>query len=188
MSYRKKYYIYKSKKGDSGSFEKLIKEHYLKLFRFALSITKGNEQTASDVLQNALVKAFLNIGSFKGESSFTSWLWVIIRNEFISYLRKESFAGNTLFQESIQDAELVDDQKTSEEFVNERQRKENLMKMIDMLPEIHKEIIIMIELSGMTYAQASECLDIPIGSVKSRLSRGKEELGELVKKNMELFE
>ena len=61
------------------------------------------------------------------------------------------------------------------------------MKMIDRLPENYREIIMMVELSGMSYVEASEFLDIPVGSVKSRLSRARDELHMLVEEDMELF-
>ncbi|HRQ69520.1 MAG TPA: RNA polymerase sigma factor, partial [bacterium] len=162
------------------------KKHYQVLFRFALSITKGNEDLASDVLQNALLKAFLNISSFEGRSSFTSWLWVIIRNEFISLLRKES--GEITGTEG----DISDDQPDTESVSIENslmleQRKENLLRMIDQLPENYREIIMMIEMSGMSYVEASEFLGVPVGSIKSRLSRAREELHRLIERNLELF-
>jgi len=186
MGIQDKYFIYRSKSGDGDSFEKLVKKHYQVLFRFALSITKGNEDLASDILQNALLKAFLNISSFEGRSSFTSWLWVIIRNEFISLLRKESvelISSDSDFASDQPDTESV----SVENSVMLEQRKENLQKMIDQLPENHREIVMMIEMAGMSYNEASEFLGVPIGSVKSRLSRAREELHRLIERNLELF-
>lgn len=186
MGIQDKYFIHRAKNGDSGSFEKLVKKHYHTLFRFALSITKGNEEVAGDVLQNALLKAFLNIGSFEGKSSFTSWLWVIIRNEFISLLRKKSFEI-TGFENDISDDQPDTESVSIENSLMLEQRKENLLKMIDQLPENHREIVMMIEMSGMSYAEASEFLGVPIGSIKSRLSRAREELHRIIERNVELF-
>ncbi|HPA57026.1 MAG TPA: RNA polymerase sigma factor, partial [bacterium] len=133
-----------------------------------------------------LLKAFLNISSFEGRSSFTSWLWVIIRNEFISLLRKES--GEITGAEG----DISDDQPDTESVSVENslmleQRKENLLRMIDQLPENYREIIMMIEMSGMSYVEASEFLGVPVGSIKSRLSRAREELHRLIERNLELF-
>jgi RNA polymerase sigma-70 factor, ECF subfamily len=186
MGIQEKYFIHRSKSGDGGSFEKLVKKHYQVLFRFALSITKGNEDLASDVLQNALLKAFLNIASFEGRSSFTSWLWVIIRNEFISLLRKES--GEITGAESDISEDQPDTESVSvENSLMLEQRKENLLKVIDQLPENYREIVMMIEMSGMSYVEASEFLGVPVGSVKSRLSRAREELHRIIERNVELF-
>jgi RNA polymerase sigma-70 factor (ECF subfamily) len=163
-----------------------VKKHYQVLFRFALSITKGNEDLASDVLQNALLKAFLNISSFEGRSSFTSWLWVIIRNEFISLLRKE--AGELISSDNDFASDQPDTESVSvENNLMLEQRKENLHKMIDQLPENYREIVMMIEMSGMSYVEASEYLGVPVGSVKSRLSRAREELHRIIERNLELF-
>lgn len=186
MGLIEKYNIHKAQKGDSESFEKLVKTHYQTLYRFALSITRGNENIASDILQNALIKAFESIDSFQGKCSFTSWLWVIIKNEFITHLRKES--GHAFFSANQIEGDTADsDLPSAEENIHEEQRKENLTKMIEQLPENYKEIITMVELAGMSYIEASEFLDIPVGSIKSRLSRARDELHRLVEKNMELF-
>ena len=186
MGLIEKYNIHKAQNGDSESFEKLVKTHYQTLYRFALSITKGNENIASDILQNALIKAFESIGSFQGKCSFTSWLWIIIKNEFITHLRKES--GHVFFSSNQTEGDPADTKLPSpEENIHEEQRKENLMEMIRQLPENYSEIITMIELSGMSYVETSEFLDIPVGSVKSRLSRARDELHRLVEENMELF-
>ena len=186
MGLIEKYNIHKAQNGDSASFEKLVKTHYQPLYRFALSITKGNEDTASDILQNALIKAFGSIDDFKGKCSFTSWLWIIIKNEFITHLRKET--GHAFFSANQTEGDTADTKNPSlENSINEEQRKENLVKMIDRLPENYREIIMMVELSGMSYVEASEFLDIPVGSVKSRLSRARDELHMLVEENMELF-
>lgn len=186
MGLIEKYNIRKAQNGDGGSFEKLVKVHYQTLYRFALSITKGNEDIASDILQNALIKAFGSIDDFKGKCSFTSWLWIIIKNEFITHLRKET--GHAFFSANQTEGDTADTKNPSlENSINEEQRKENLMKMIDRLPENYREIIMMVELSGMSYVEASEFLDIPVGSVKSRLSRARDELHRLVEENMELF-
>ena len=74
--------------GEVGAFETLVRRHYETLYRFALGIAHGNEADAADLLQEALVKAFLNIGRFEGRSSFSSWLWRIIRNEYTDRIRR----------------------------------------------------------------------------------------------------
>ena len=63
----------------------------------------------------------------------------------------------------------------------------NLLRMIDQLPENYREIVMMIEMSGMSYVEASEFLGVPVGSVKSRLSRAREELHRIIERNVELF-
>jgi len=186
MNFKEKYHIFKARNGDPEHFEKLVRHHYTTLYRFALSITRRKDDLASDILQEALLKAFRSINSFKGESSFTSWLWVIIKNEFISQSRSgfnKINARATSIEADIEDK----GSKSTEELIAEQQRKENLHDLIDQLSDKYKEIISMVELGGMSYLEASELLGIPIGSVKSRLSRAKEDLKNLVEKNMELF-
>ena len=186
MSIKDRYNIHKARNGSTEHFEKLVRKHYRTLYRFALSITHGNSDLASDVLQEALFKAFRSISSFKGESSFTSWLWVIIKNEFITYSRSGSSRITT--RASSIENDIEDERSESiEDSLTEQQRKKNLYDIIEQLSEKHKEILTMVELSGMSYLETSEFLGIPVGSVKSRLSRAKVELKELIEKNRELF-
>lgn len=185
MDFNEKLLLEKARKGDIDAFEKLVKNHYQRLFHFALGITGGNDATASDILQEALIKAYLNIARFEGKSSFTSWLWRILKNEFFNYMRNNDLSETTSFEDISEPA--ADVLSMPDESFFDHELKRNLMNLIDRMPEIHREIIIMAELMGMSLNEISLYLDIPEGSVKSRLSRAREKLTELVNKNMELF-
>ncbi len=186
MSNNDQVLITRAKNGEVRAFEELLRHHEKTLYRFALGITGGDEHLAADLLQEALIKAFINIKSFRESSQFTSWLWRIVKNEFLSYHRspqRQYERQPTLDPEnmshdssrrSLETELLLDDQIT------------RLRTAIDELPELYREVVYAVELMEMSYDQAAEYLGIPEGSIKSRLSRAKEKLEKELKK-MEPF-
>ncbi len=172
-----------ARRGDVGAFEELVRRHYDTLYRFALGITRGNEAEAADLLQEALIKAFLAINRFEGKSSFSSWLWRIIRNEYTDHLRRSH--GEPVPLEQASHLSAAD--STPEETVLAEERRRLLWRMIASLPEIFADAVILVELMELSYEEAADYLDIPIGSLKSRLARARERLVALAEKERELL-
>ncbi|HOW51378.1 MAG TPA: RNA polymerase sigma factor [bacterium] len=175
-----------ARKGDIPAFEALVRRHHRTLYKFALGITRGNEHDAADILQDALIKAFLGIDRFEERSSFPSWLWRIIRNEFLDRIRAQRLETVSLDEEEAEGCE-PGHHDTPEKQLSDEERKRHLLGLVAALPEKHSEIVILVELMELSYEDAAEYLAIPVGSVRSRLSRAREQLTESVKKNMELF-
>lgn len=174
-----------AKNGDVPSFEALVRRHHRTLYRFALGITHGDEQEAADILQEGLVKAFLNISRFEERSSFSSWLWRIIRNEFFDRLRHGRIETVPL-DEGAESAGSAP-QNTPESDLVREERRRAILHLVAALPEKYSEIVILVELMELSYEDAADYLGIPVGSVRSRLSRARERLTGLVERNMELF-
>jgi len=170
--------------GDVGAFEALVRRHHETLYRFALGITHGNEAEASDLLQEALIKAFLAIDRVEGKSSFSSWLWRIIRNEYTDRIRR--IHGESLPLEQIE--HLPDAAETPENFAIAEERRRLLWSLLAALPEIFADVVILVELMGLSYEETAEYLEIPIGSVRSRLARARERLAEMADRQRELLE
>ncbi len=182
---RKKELIAKAKLGDVRAFEELVALHEKKIFSFALSVSGGNYADAGDIYQEAIVKAFLNIKSFREESSFQTWLWKIVKNEFINYIQSPKTMGNI----TDVDAETFDSEKsrTIYDEIAEEERKTNLRKLISMMSPDFQEIITLIDLQEMSYQEASEIIGIKENLVKVRLFRAREKLAELAFSHEELF-
>ncbi len=174
-----------ARKGDIPAFEALVRRHHRTLYKFALGITRGNEHDAADILQDALIKAFLNIGRFEERSSFSSWLWRIIRNEFLDLMRRQRI--DTVPLDEDEEGVESGHRETPEKQMADEDRKRHLLRLIAALPEKYSEIVILVELMELSYEDTADYLALPVGSVRSRLSRAREQLTELVEKNMELF-
>jgi len=177
--------ILRAKEGDIPAFEKIIKQHKEKLYFFALSFTSGYEPDAEDILQHSLLKAYLHIDSFKLESSFSTWLWRIVKNEFINYKKSSKSRKYDNF-ENRSEEKLPDSVDIEEELIR-KERIKNLLKVIDQLSVKYREIIVLVELQELSYEEAADVLGISISTLSSRVSRARIKLSKLIQKNMGLF-
>lgn len=166
--------IEKAVDGDSQAFEKLVDVHLYKLRMFSLSISGGNHDIADEILQEALIKAFLNIKGFRIQSEFTTWLWKIVRNELKMYWRKhknwkmvslDDLNPAYLKVESCAEKKLSDSENT--ELVN---------TLLSKLSHKLKEAVVLIDIQEMTYKDAAEVLDISVTALKSRVLKGRRNL------------
>ena len=138
------------------------------------------------------MKLYHCIGSFKGESSFSSWLYRIAKNAALDYLRKEKNAKNTvsLSAENSDGEEVVLDvpdtsvKSDPEKTTLQNEGKEILYACLDEISDQHKEVILLRDINGYSYEEISDILGIEAGTVKSRLFRAREALrNKLLEKN-----
>ena len=169
--------------GDAGAFNELLKENGSKLFSFALSICGGDRGAAEEIYQEALVKAFVNIGKFEGKSSFSTWMWTITRNSYIDFL-----AENKKFV-SLEEAESFEpssDISAELELIRE-DRAKMLRKLIAELPVSYSEVITLVDLQEMEHSEAAELLGIDKNLLKVRLFRARNALEKVIRANIGLF-
>jgi len=177
--------IKRATEGDIRAFETLVKQHRQKLHSFALSITGGDYASAGDILQEALLNAYLYIKNFKGESSFTSWLWRIVRNEFLKHQKNPKTAVNLYLEElKLKKEHGVNDVEAE---VIKNERKKNIRKIVSTLSVKYSEAVTLIVFQEMSYDEASEILNVSVNTLKSRVLRAKEKISELVLENRQLF-
>jgi len=172
-------------KGDVKSFELLLKGVEDKIFSFAMSISGGNRTVAEDIYQESVIKAYLNIDKFSFKSSFSTWIWKIIRNAYFDHLKAERKCGDL----SIEDMEgfepSVNDRHDLEMMKDDRAMM--LRKLISCLPVSYSEVITLIDLDELEHDEAAKLLDIDKNLLKVRLHRARARLHELIEKNMEFF-
>lgn len=169
--------------GDVLAFNELLKETGSKLFSFAMSICGGDRGTAEEIYQEALVKAFINIGRFEGKSSFSTWMWTIIRNSYIDFI---SDSGKNISLEDIEGFEPSSDIPAELELVRE-DRAKMLRKLISELPVPYSEVITLIDLQEMEHSEAAELLGIDKNLLKVRLHRARNALEKAILSNIEFF-
>jgi len=177
--------IAKAQQGDKAAFEKLIRDHQQKLFSFALNKTGGNHEYAKDILQDALIKAYLNITKFRGDSSFKTWLWHIVKNQFISSTRSPSNRPLVSFN-SLTEAQKGTSESVEERFMEDEKRR-SLRKLIAMLPTILQEAVTLIDYQELSYEEAAELADISVSAMRSRIYQARAKLIELATQHEELF-
>lgn len=185
MKEGEKILVDRAREGDVSAFEELVNLHKQKMFSFSLSIAGWDHAVASDILQEALIKAFLYIRNFRGSSSFQTWLWKIVKNELINY-KTNPKTTKDVYLEELTGLEL-NSTETMEFDMVEEEKNNNLRKLISMLSVEHKEVITIVDLQETNYDDAAEMLGLSISALKSRLFRARECLTKLAVKNKKLF-
>ena len=151
--------VRRAQRGDRHAFEDLVRLSQADVWRFACSLTRSRD-LADDVTQDVYVRAFRFIGGFRGDSRFSAWLLAIVRNCAMETLRK---AGRV---------EPPPEPRSSPD----HERRVEIELAIDALPEDLREPFLLIEVYGMTYADASVVMGVKVGTLKSRVFRARQAL------------
>ncbi|WP_069649197.1 RNA polymerase sigma factor [Caloranaerobacter ferrireducens] len=180
--------IKKSSEGNVDAFEELIKEYEKRAYNIAYRLLKNSED-AMDVVQEAFIKIYKSIREFKFKSSFSTWVYRIVVNTTIDFIRSKKVIYS--LDETIKSEkgdikrEVADYENTPEIELERKLTKELVQKSIDKLDDIHRTVIILRDIQGFSYDEISEILDCSLGTVKSRISRGRIALKEIILKEME---
>lgn len=173
--------------GDSEVFEVLVLENQKNVFNLALKMT-SNEQDALDISQEAFIKAYTRLGDFKGESRFSVWLYRLTYNLCIDFLRKTRRTSTIPLNFTDADGdetemELPDLRYLPETELEKTELRRAVDEAINSLPPERRQVIILREITGLSYAEIAETLGINEGSVKSRISRARCQLAEILVTN-----
>ncbi len=181
--------IEKSKAGDVESFEELIISHKKKIFNIAYRML-GNLEDANDVTQEALVKAYRGIKKFNEKSSFSTWLYTIVNNACIDFIRKNR-KDNVVYldreyetEESSYTLQINSGEETPEQAFEKKEVQRLVHKAINKLSDDHRRIIILKDIKQFSYKEISEIIDCSEGTVKSRLSRARKNLKTIIEENL----
>ena len=180
--------IQKAQKGDTNAFGTLVASYEKFIFNVVCKMF-SNSEDASDIAQEALIKAYKNIDKFDFNSSFSTWLYRITVNACIDEMRRrkgrESISIDAEDEESGLAVQIEDTSLGAEERVIQNETVSEVRAAIDKLSEEHKTVIILRDLQDMTYEQVAQTLDLSIGTVKSRLARARKSLKDIILKDRE---
>lgn len=178
-------FIEKLKAGDAAAFDTLVVRYSADVYALLFRLTENHEE-AADLTQETFLKALKAIKSFRGEADLKTWLYRIAvnesRNRFRWWTRRSRDKTISL------DAPLSDEMQTPlsetfsgnsenpEEEILRRERAHALREALQNLPEIFREAVVFCDIEGLSYEQIAATLSINVGTVKSRIARGREEL------------
>lgn len=172
--------------GDDGAFAALIDLYRAAAERVAQQILH-TEEAAADAVQEAMIKAHRAMARFQ-EGNFRSWFLRIVTNTCYDHLRRQRRRAAVSLDELTEQAGI--DYLPSDDYVAEdpetvvlqSEGMRFLLAAIDALPEYHRNVVLLVDVQGYDYAEAAEMLGLPLGTVKSRLSRARSALrDQLVK-------
>jgi RNA polymerase sigma-70 factor (ECF subfamily) len=173
--------------GDVASFEKLVRKYDRNVFRIANHITQ-NREDAEDVVQDAFLKAFMNLGQFQGQSKFYTWLVRIAVNEALMRLRRRRPERMVSLDEDINTGEdtipreVADWSPNPEQLYNQSELREILQKTIQGLPPSFRTVFVLRDVEGLSTEETADALNLSIPAVKSRLLRARLQLRDRLTK------
>ena len=173
--------VLRCQRNESRAFDELVARHQDRVFT-AVTRFCGNAEDAADIVQRAFINAFRKIQEFKGDSAFSTWIYRIAFNQAISFRRENRRPSISLHAKDEDGliAEPVDDRAPGESMETEETRKK-VQQALELLDEQDRQIIILKDLQGHSYDEIAAILQIPKGTVRSRLHRARMELKEKLK-------
>ena len=174
-------------KGDVQAFEELMQSHESRIYAIALRMM-GNREDAQDCAQEAMVRIYRAMGSFKGQSALATWIYRITMNTCLDELRRRKARKVTSLDSLVNNGWSPTDTGDTPEEHGLRVEKQNaLNQAIQSLPDDMRAAIILRDVKGYSYDEIASILDANVGTIKSRISRGREKLREILSKQSELF-
>jgi len=171
--------VERAQAGDRHAFEQLVSKYQRKLGRLLSRFIRDSAEI-EDVTQEAFIKAYRALPSFRGDSAFYTWLYRIGINTAKNYLVAQGRRAPTSTQfdseeaETFESADQLRDINTPESLLMSKQVGETVNSAIEALPEELRRAIVLREIDGMSYEEIADLMDCPIGTVRSRIFRARE--------------
>lgn len=163
--------------GDADAFGELVRKYQDRLFNTTVHLL-GHREDARDVVQEAFVQAFVKLETFRGGSAFYTWLYRIAFNLAVSHRRRRRPVASVDQARQSRGLEPPDPNPGPETNLEQRQQCGEVRSAIARLDEQFRAVIVLRELEGCTYETIAEVLQVPVGTVRSRLHRGRMQLKE----------
>jgi RNA polymerase sigma-70 factor (ECF subfamily) len=174
--------VERAREGDVAAFERLIAQYQAKVYTFAFAFT-GNPDHAQDLAQEALVKVYRSLGSFRFQSAFSTWLYSIVKNAYLDAVKSRAGKERAL-EEPLEEREVerLREVATAEERLLEKESRRLLFKALREVPASYRTVLALSDMQGLGYEQIAAALSLPIGTVKSRLKRGRDALKDVLRR------
>ncbi|MGD8859971.1 MAG: sigma-70 family RNA polymerase sigma factor [Myxococcales bacterium] len=172
--------VQRAKDGDVAAFERLVAPHVPRVRRFARSMC-SDPADADDVAQDALVKAYLAVRSYRYQAAFSTWLYRIVRNTFIDSTRSAHARrrDRTETLEPAQEPAGGAGDRPDEQLLRAR-RRALLWDALRKLPTEYRTAVVLFDLEGFSQEEVAAIEEVALGTVKSRISRGRKQLRALL--------
>ena len=166
--------------GDANAFETLVLEYEKNVYNIALRMT-GNSEDAADMTQEAFINAYNSLQSFRGDSKFSVWLYRIVSNVCLDFLRSKNrrpTVSLSVEDDDGEDAQLdvADESQSPELLLDRKLTRDSVRRGLDSLPPDYRQILLLREIQGLSYDEIAQALSLEVGTVKSRIFRARKRL------------
>lgn len=179
--------VNKAVKGDNSAFEALMEKHMGIIYNIALRMA-ANQDDAEDMTQEIMIKIFRSLGSFKGNSKFSTWIYRVAVNTCLDELKKKKNKKHLSLDAEISgddgenQIEIKDDSPSPEKLAEQNELRDMVAAAVKLLSDEHRAVIVLRDIRGMSYSEIAGILGCSDGTVKSRISRARTQLKMILEK------
>ena len=179
--------VNKAVKGDNSAFEALMEKHMGIIYNIALRMA-ANQDDAEDMTQEIMIKIFRSLGSFKGNSKFSTWIYRVAVNTCLDELKKKKNKKHLSLDAEISgddgenQIEIKDDSPSPEKIAEQNELRDMVAAAVKLLSDEHRAVIVLRDIRGMSYSEIAGILGCSDGTVKSRISRARAQLKMILEK------
>jgi RNA polymerase sigma-70 factor (ECF subfamily) len=170
--------VQKARAGDTAALNALVERHYGAIFNLAHRLT-GNHEDAQDLVSETFIRMYKALPNFRGDSRFSTWLYSIAKNLFLSEQKRMRRRRHVSLDATIETEDdslipqIVDPCAGPEELVTQKAADGRIQEAVRRLPAPHRLMITLFHFQHCGYDDIAEILDLPVGTVKSRLNRAR---------------
>ena len=173
--------ILRFQEGDINAYNELVKRYKDRLLNFIFRYFNNREQ-AEDVVQDTLIKLYTHASYYKNIAKFSTWIFTIAKNNALTELRKNKRKQtDSLWTDDGKVIDINSNDQTLDRRVQNEIAVDQLNKFLDEIPENFRMAVVLRDFQELSYDEISKILEIPIGTIKSRINRGRIQLAEKMK-------
>lgn len=175
--------VLRAKRGDQDAFEQLVLDNQNRIYSLALRLM-GNREEAADLAQEAFLKAWQGLPTFQGESSFSTWLYRLTSNVCIDALRRnrrrQAVAETVSLDDDDSWIEPADWEGDPQRLLERAELSRAVERGLEALPDHFRQVLVLRELSGLSYQEIGTAMELDLGTVKSRIARARVALRKIL--------
>ena len=178
MEKQEQQWVEAARQGDQSAFEQLVHLYEKRVLALTTRMCK-NPEDAEEAAQEAFLSAWQGLPFFRGDASFSTWLYRLASNACVDLLRREgrrqSAAGPSLNDEEVQ-LEVPDTAPSPQEQAERSELRQQIEAGLQALTPDHRQVLLLREMHQLSYDEIAQTLDVDVGTVKSRINRGRKQL------------
>lgn len=180
MDHQEQSWIASARNGDEAAFGQLVQKYQKRVYALTVRMCPTPE-LAEEAAQEAFLSAWQGLPFFRGDAAFSTWLYRLASNACVDLLRKERRHQGTSLDDDTVGAEIPDTKPTPEEAAETKELRAQIEAGLRQLSPEHRAVLILREIQQLNYEEIADALSLDLGTVKSRISRGRRQLRDFLK-------